>query len=90
MLLVLVAEDLAELLEVLCAADTLCETVLVRLGYGRTDEEMEDGARAVVEPFDDRLWEEGDDEGEDGFEGDENTAEDEGSVVSCCEPTEKG
>ena len=55
-LLILVAEDLAKFLEVFCTANALGETLLVRLGDRRTDDEVENGARAVVEPFDDGLW----------------------------------
>ena len=81
-LLMLVAKDLAELLEVLRAADALCEALLVGLGDRGPDDEVEEGAGAVVEPLDDRLWEEGDNEGEEGLEGDEECADDDGDVVS--------
>lgn len=81
-LLVVVAKDLAEFLKVLCAADALCETVLVGFGDRRADDEVEEMARAVVEPFDDGLWEKRDNEGEDGLKEDEEAAADEGSVVA--------
>lgn len=90
MLFVLIAKDLAELLEIFCAADVLSEVLLLGFGDGGTADEVEEVAGTVVEPLDDGPGEERDNEGEDGLEKEEQTAEDEGGVVPHAETAEKG
>ena len=90
MLFVLVPEDLAKLLEVFCLAYALRKALFVRLWDWRADDEVEEIARAFIEPFNDRFGEEGDNEGEDGLEKDENATDDEGDIVSGRDATDEG
>lgn len=67
MLLEGIAEDLTQPLEVRRTPDAVRQLLLPRLGNGRADTEMEERARAIVEPLDDRLWQECYDRGQQGL-----------------------
>ena len=76
-------------MEILGFSYALSEALLGRFGDWGANDEVEEDAGAVVEPFNDGFGEEGDNDCEYGLEEDKDAAKDEGGVVSGGDATEE-